>query len=129
MNLVSKNYIQCNVLYFKFNKDELKKPKNMIYWIGLNSCESSSAFKINNEFEWPAILEKYTNSIDSVLDKIPTTRNIMLSGWLVLSQHCYVGLKWTPLSRQYFIKIKRVSIPLQQIGAVPLLLLKKPVYH
>ena len=38
-------------------------------------------------------------------------------------------VKWTPLSRQYFIKIKRVSIPLQQIGAVPLLLLKKPVYH
>ena len=39
------------------------------------------------------------------------------------------GAKWTPLSRQYFIKIKRVSIPLQKIGAVPLLLLKKPVYH
>lgn len=73
---------QYNVLYFKFNKDELKKPKNMIYWVGLNSCEMASTSKINNEFEWPAILEKYTNSIDTVLDKIPTTTNIMLSGWL-----------------------------------------------
>ena len=73
---------QYNVLYFKFNKDELKKPENMIYWIGLNNCEIASASKINNEFEWPAILEKYTNSIDSVLDKMPTTTNIMLVGWL-----------------------------------------------
>ena len=39
------------------------------------------------------------------------------------------NVKWTPLSRQYLSQIKRVSIPLQQIGAVPFLLLKKPVYH
>lgn len=32
-------------------------------------------------------------------------------------------LKWTPLSRQFFTEFKRVSIPLQRIGAVPFLLL------
>ena len=39
------------------------------------------------------------------------------------------SVKWAPLSRQYLSQIKRASIPLQQIGAVPFFLLKKPVYH
>jgi len=47
----------------------------------------------------------------------------------VMSMSRWVAVKWTPLSRQYLRPIKRASIPLQQIGAVPFLLLKKPVYH
>ncbi len=51
-----------------------------------------------------------------------------VGGWVILIKYGLL-VKWTPLSRQYLSQIKRVSIPLQQIGAVPFLLLKKPVYH
>jgi hypothetical protein len=70
---------QYNIIYFKFNRDELKKPNNLKYWVALNSCEKVS--KINNEFEWPGILEEYTKAIDPILDKIPVTLNVMVKGY------------------------------------------------
>lgn len=71
---------QYNLIHFKFNRDPIKNPEALNYWVGINNCEKLK--KLNDEFEWPSIKEKYTNAIDTVLDKIPTDLSITLSGYL-----------------------------------------------